>query len=167
MNFLSSAQDCLLVVITIHLGYFFHVVLCFKMHHFGLEMQSKKLSTRHVMLNPIGPNIPLQTRMPTSPNPFLEPNQFEKELLEENGLLENLLEDKTKTEVLLDGGGGSTQMSIVDCLLFQKLKNCSSQEKTLERLSKSLHLANSKKQGDSKMCRLELMSRYSVFPFSI
>jgi hypothetical protein len=39
------------------------------------------------------------------------------------------------------GGERLTQMSAVNRLHFQKLKKkCSSQEKTLERLSESLHL---------------------------
>jgi len=119
----------------------FHAVLCFKMHRFGLEMQGKRLSTRCVMLNPIGPNAPLQARVPASPNPFTKLNHFEEELPEENGPLGDLLKDKTETKVLPDGGGGLARMSATDRLLFQKLKKCSSQEKTLERLSKSLHLA--------------------------
>ncbi len=69
-------------------------------------MQSKSLSTCRVMLNPIGPNAHLQPRVLTSPNPFTEPNHFEKELPKENGLPGDLLEDMTKTKVLLDGGGG-------------------------------------------------------------
>jgi hypothetical protein len=85
----------------------FHAVLCFKMHCFGPEMQSNRLSTRHVMLNPIGPSAPLQARVPTSPNPFTEPNHFKEEFPEENGLPGGLLEDKTEIEVLLHGGGGS------------------------------------------------------------
>ncbi len=106
-------------------------------------MQSKKrLSTRRVMLNPISPNTPLQARMPASLNPFTEPNQFEEELPEENAMPGDLPEDRTETEVLLDGGGRSARMSASDHLLFQKLKNkCSSREKTLERLFESLHLA--------------------------
>jgi hypothetical protein len=50
------------------------------MHCFGPEMQNKILSTRHVMLNPIGPNIPLQAKVFASSNPFIKPNHFEKEL---------------------------------------------------------------------------------------
>ncbi len=69
-------------------------------------MQSKRLNTRHVMLNPIGPNAHLQPRVLTSPNPFTKPNHFEKELPKENGLLGDLLEDMTKTKVLPNGGGG-------------------------------------------------------------
>ncbi len=44
MNFLNNAQDCLLVATTapIHVGTIFHAVLCFNMHRFGPEMQSKK-----------------------------------------------------------------------------------------------------------------------------
>ncbi len=75
------------------------------MHHFGPGMQSKRLSTHCVMLNPIGPNSPLQARVLTSPNLFTEPNHFEKELLEENGLPKDLLEDMIETKVLPDGGG--------------------------------------------------------------
>ncbi|CAN5975236.1 unnamed protein product [Sphagnum jensenii] len=97
------------------------------MHRFGPKMQSKRLSTRRVMLNPIGPNTPLQARVPASPNPFTEPNHFEEELLEENGPFGDLLEDRTKTEVLPDGGGGLARMSAANRLLFQKLKKkCSS-----------------------------------------
>ncbi len=95
-----------------------------------------------MMLNPIGPNTLLQARVPASPNPFTEPNHFEEELPEENGPPGDLPEDRTETEVLPDGGGGSARMFAADRLLFQKLKKkCSSQEKTLERLSESLHLA--------------------------
>jgi hypothetical protein len=32
------------------------------------------------MLNPIGPDTPLQTRVFASLNPFTKPNQFEEEL---------------------------------------------------------------------------------------
>jgi len=46
------------------------------MHRFGPKMQSKKLNTRRVMLNPIGPNASLQVRVHASPNPFTEPNHF-------------------------------------------------------------------------------------------
>jgi hypothetical protein len=60
------------------------------------------------MLNPIGPSAPLQARMPASLNFFIEPNHFEEELLEENGLPRDLLKDRTNIEVLLNGGGGST-----------------------------------------------------------
>jgi hypothetical protein len=63
-------------------------------------------------------------------------------LLEENGLPGDLLKDMTETKMLLDGGGGSTWMFAIDRLFFQKLKKkCSLQEKTLERLFESLHLA--------------------------
>ncbi len=85
-------------------------------------MQSKKLSTCHVMQNPIGPNAPLQARVLASLNPFTELNHFEEELLEENGLLGGLPKDRTEIEVLLDGGGRSPQMSAANCLFFQKLK---------------------------------------------
>jgi hypothetical protein len=78
------------------------------MHRFGPEMQSKRLNTRRVMLNPIGPNVPLQARVPASSNPFIEPNHFEEELPEENGPLGDMPEDMIETEVLPDGGGGST-----------------------------------------------------------
>ncbi len=79
------------------------------------------------MLNHIGPSTPLQVRVFKSPNPFIEPDHFEEELPEENGLPGDLLKDKIKTKVLLDSGGGSTQMFTVDHLLFQKLKKkCSS-----------------------------------------
>ncbi len=71
-------------------------------------MQNKKLSTCHVMLNPIGPSTPLQARVPASSNPFTKSNHFEEELLEENGLPGDLLKDMTETKMLLDGGGGST-----------------------------------------------------------
>ncbi len=67
-------------------------------------MQSKRLSTRRVMLNPIGPNAPLQARVRASPNPFIEPNHFEEELLEENGPLGDLPKDRTEIEVLPNGG---------------------------------------------------------------
>jgi hypothetical protein len=94
------------------------------------------------MLNPIGPSVPLQARVLASPNPFTKPNHFEEELPKENGLPRDMPKDKTETEVLPYGGGGSTRMSAADRLFFQKLKKkCSSQEKTLERLSESLHLA--------------------------
>ncbi len=89
----------------------FHVVLCFKMHHFRPEMQSKRWSTSHGMLNLMGPNAPLQARMPTSSNPFTEPNHFEEELAKEKGLPRDLPEDRTEIEVLLDKGGGSIRMS--------------------------------------------------------
>jgi len=78
------------------------------MHRFGPKMQSKKLSTRHVMLNPIGPNTPLQARVLASSNPFTESNHFEEGLPKDNGLLRDLLENMIEIEVLLDGGGGST-----------------------------------------------------------
>jgi hypothetical protein len=67
------------------------------MHRFGPEIQSKRLGTHHVMLNPIGPNALLQARMLASPNPFTEPNHFEEELLEENGLPKDLLENMIET----------------------------------------------------------------------
>jgi hypothetical protein len=66
-------------------------------------MQSKKLSTHYVLLNPIGPNTPLQARVLASSNHFLELIHFEEELLEENGLLGDL--PKNKTKVLHDGRG--------------------------------------------------------------
>ncbi len=69
-------------------------------------MQSKKMSTHHVLLNLIGPNIPLQARVPTSLNLFTELNHSEEELPKENGLPEDLLKNMTETKVLLDGGGG-------------------------------------------------------------
>jgi hypothetical protein len=47
------------------------------MHRFGPEMQSKKMSTHHVLLNLIGPGTPLQARVLTSPNFFIELNHFE------------------------------------------------------------------------------------------
>jgi hypothetical protein len=47
------------------------------------------------MLNPIGPNAPLQARVLTSPNPFIEPNHFEEELPKENGLPWDLPKDRT------------------------------------------------------------------------
>jgi hypothetical protein len=94
------------------------------------------------MLNPIGPSVPLQVKVLTSPNPFTKLNHFEEELLEENGLFRDLPKDRTEIEVLLDGGGGSIRMFVVDRLLLQKLKKkCNLQEKTLERLSESLHVA--------------------------
>ncbi len=62
-------------------------------------MQNKRLSTRHVMLNPIGPDTPLQTKVFASPNIFIEPNHFEKELPKENGLPRDLLQDMTETKV--------------------------------------------------------------------
>ncbi len=129
-------------------------------------MQSKKrLSTRRVMLNPIGPSTPLQARVPTSPNPFTEPNQFEEELPEENALPGDLPEDRTETEVLPEGGGGSARMSAADRILFQKLKKkCSSQEKTLERLSESLHLAIQKTKVIPKCANWNYVK---VFNFSI
>ncbi len=96
-EFLSNAQDCLLIATAAPI----HVVLCFKMHRFGPEMQSKRLSTRRVMLNPIGPSIPLQVRVLASPNIFTEPNHFEEELLKENGLPGDLLKDMTKTRCYL------------------------------------------------------------------
>jgi len=65
------------------------------MHHFGPEMQSKRLNTCHVMLNPIGPNAPLQARVLTSPNLFIKPNHFEEELPKENGLPWDLPKDRT------------------------------------------------------------------------
>jgi hypothetical protein len=46
--------------------------------------------------------------MLASPNPFTKPNPFEEELPKENGLPGDLPEDKTKREVLPNGGGGST-----------------------------------------------------------
>jgi hypothetical protein len=80
--------------------------------------------------------------MPASLKKFIEPNHFKEELLEENGLPEDLLEDKIEIEVLLDGGGRLALMSATDHLLFQKLKKkCISQEKTLDRFFESLHLA--------------------------
>ncbi len=116
-------------------------------------------------LNPIGPNVPLQARVPASPNPFTEPNHFEEELPEENGLPEDLQEDMTETEMLPDGGGGSTQMYAADRLLFQKLKKkCSSQEKTLERLSENLHLAIHKIKVIPKCTHWNYVK---VFSFSI
>jgi hypothetical protein len=60
------------------------------------------------MLNPIGPNAPLQARVLTSPNLFTELNHFEEQLVEENGLFRDLPKDRTKIEVLPNGGGGST-----------------------------------------------------------
>jgi len=120
---------------------------------------------RRVMLNPIGPSAPLQARVFTSPNPFIEPNHFEEELPKENGLPEDLLENMTKTEVLLDGGGGLIRMSLVDHLLFQKLKKkCSLQEKTLERLSENLHLAIQKSKVIPKCVDWNYVK---VFSFSI
>ncbi len=108
------------------------------MHRFRPKMQSKRLNTCRVMLNPIGPNAPLQARVLTSPNPFTELNHFEKELLEENGLFRDFPKDRIEIEVLPDGGGGSTRMFVVDRLLLQKLKKkCNLQKKTLERLSES------------------------------
>jgi hypothetical protein len=92
-------------------------------------MQSKRLSTRHVMLNLIGLGIPLQARVFTSPNPFIEPNHFEEELLGENGLLGDLLEDRTEKEVLPDDGGGLVRMSVVDHFLFHKLKRSAIRKK--------------------------------------
>jgi hypothetical protein len=89
------------------------------MHRFRPEMQSKRLNTHCVMLNLIGPNAPLQARVLTSPNPITEPNHFEKELPKENGLPKDLLEDRIKTKVLPDGGGGLACMSVVDRLIFQ------------------------------------------------
>ncbi len=103
--------------------------------------------------------------MLASLNPFTKPNHFEEELLKENGLPGDLPEDTTKIKVLPDGGGGSTQMSAVDHLLFQKLKKkCSSQEKTLERLFKSLHLAIQKSKVIPKYAD---WSYVKVFNFSI
>ncbi len=69
-------------------------------------MQSKRLNTHCVMLNLIGPSVPLQARVLTSPNPIIEPNHFEKELPKENGLPRDFLEDRIETKVLPDGGGG-------------------------------------------------------------
>jgi hypothetical protein len=135
------------------------------MHRFGPEMQSKRLSTRHVILNPIGPNAPLQTRVPTSPNPFIELNHFEEELLKENGLPEDMLKDMTKTKVLPNGGGRLARMSTIDRLFFQKLKKkCNSQEKTLDMLSKSLHLAIHKSKVIPKCVDWNYVK---VFNFSI
>jgi hypothetical protein len=86
-------------------------------------------------------------------------------LLEENGLLEDLLEDRTKTKMLPDGGGGSTRMSTIDLLLFKKIKKkCSSQEKTLERLFESLHLAI---QKSKVMAKCVDWNYVKVFSFSI
>jgi hypothetical protein len=47
------------------------------------------------MLNPIGPNAPLQARKPTSLSHFPKQAHFEEELLEESGLPKDLLEDRT------------------------------------------------------------------------
>jgi hypothetical protein len=64
-------------------------------------------------------------------NPFTKSNHFEKELLEEYGLLGDLPKNRIETKVLLIGGGESTRMSAINRLLFQKLKKkCNSQEKT-------------------------------------
>jgi hypothetical protein len=77
------------------------------MHCFGHEKQSKKMSTQHVLLNLIGPNTPLQARMPTSPNFFIKLNHFQEELLEDNGLHGDLPKNRIEIEVLPDGRGGS------------------------------------------------------------
>jgi hypothetical protein len=79
------------------------------------------------MLNPIGPDSPLQTRVLASLNPFTEPNQFEEELPKENGLLGDLLKDRIEKEALLNGGGGLARMFVANHFLFLKLKKkCSS-----------------------------------------
>ncbi len=126
-------------------------------------MQNTRLSTCCVMLNPIGPSVPLQARMPASSNLFIEPNHFEEELLEENGLLGDLLEDKIEIEVLPNGGRGSARMSTINCLFLQKLK-CSLQEKTLERLFESFHLAIQKSKVIPKCAGWNYVK---VFYFSI
>ncbi len=128
-------------------------------------MQSKRLSTCHVMLNPIGPNTPLQARVLASLNPFTKLNHFEEELLEENGIPGDLPKDRTKIEVLPNGGRRLARMSATNCLLFQKLKKkCSLQEKTLERLFESLHLAIQKSKAIPKCVDWNYVK---VFNFSI
>jgi hypothetical protein len=59
-------------------------------------------------------------------------------------------------------------MSVTDHLLFQKLKKkCSSQKKTLERLSESLHLAIKKSKVIPKCADWNYVKEFSFSIFNL